>query len=931
MSKRRHTFFGRLLRKSIWFGGFLVLAGFIAFSALAAVVSRDLPDPNTLSTRAVPQSTKIFDRTGAVLLYEIHGDEKRTLVTMENIPDAMKWATVAIEDKKFYEHRGVYWKGLFRAAVMSVLKRQRVQGTSTLTQQLVKNAILTNERSMIRKLKEFILAIQMERAYTKDQILQLYFNEIPYGSTIYGVESAAQSYFGKRAKDLTLDQAALLAAIPQRPDFYSPYGTGRSGDNRDRLVIRQHYILDLMAEQGRIKHEQAEEAKKADTLKKLVPKKMGDIRAPHFVMEVKGQLEEKYGQKTVEQGGLRVLTTLDWKKQEVAEEEVARGVEQRGKKFGFTNAALISLDPKNGQTLAMVGSKDFYDIEHDGQVNVTTRPRQPGSSFKPVVYAVGFQLGYLPETELWDVNTIFKTDVGPYAPHDYDGKERGPVTIRRALQNSLNTPAVKMLYLAGVGRVLDFAEQLGYSTLRDRSRFGLSLVLGGGEVKPLEHASAYAAFANDGVSQPVAMILKVEDARGVTLEEWKPSEGQRVMDPQIARMMSNVLSDTNARTEIFGAQNALALPDRPVAAKTGTTNNFRDAWTAGYTPSIATVVWVGNNQGEMKKGADGSVIAAPIWQAFMKRATRDLPVERFLAPEPSSATKPAVLGRVTRQLIKIDKVSGKRATEFTPPEQTEERAFFEARSILHYVDKNDPLGPSPENPASDPQYENWESAVQGWAIKTQWHSTDTAPLLYDDVHTAENQPRVNILSPAPYQEIASRVFPITAQVSAARQVMRMDASINGASIGQSVGVPWDINARIPGWLRPDSYNLVVTALDDVGNRGSASATINLTAPVENARGFEVLRPLPHASWSRSAFPQTILLDWLESSMFTRVSVAFVGADGSRFLVANESVLNAATQITVPVGPAAGTYTLSIIGTKTDDSQEETSVPIVITD
>ncbi|MDP3793182.1 MAG: transglycosylase domain-containing protein [Candidatus Uhrbacteria bacterium] len=724
--KKVHKTIGKTLL--IACAGIAVL-GIFLFAVLATWISRSLPNPNTLLERNIPQSTKIYDRTGTYLLFEIHGDEKRTLVKIQDIPDMVKYATIAVEDKKFFEHRGVYWKGVLRAIFVNIFQGGYRQGASTLTQQLVKNALLSRERTASRKMKELLLALQIERVYRKDQILQLYFNEIPYGSTIYGIESAAQTYFATSSRNLLLDEAALLAAIPQAPDTYSPYGTGSRGDNRPRLVARQHKILDLMVEQGYVTKERADEAKKIDTLKKIKPKNFGDIRAPHFVMHVRSLLTEKYGQHAVEEGGLKVTTTLDWDKQQAAETAVTKGVEARGKQYHFTNAALISLDPKNGHIVAMVGSKDFLDAEHDGQVNVTLRPRQPGSSFKPIVYAAGFMRGYLPETQLWDVQTVFRTDVKDFEPHDYDGKERGPVSIRQALQGSLNIPAVKMLYLVGVGRVLDFAESLGYTTLNERSRFGLALVLGGGEVKPIEHAAAFATFANDGLLYPTAAILKVEDSTGKILEEWKLPTPTRVMEPQIARIVSSVLSDNEARAPIFGAKNSLTLPDRPVAAKTGTTNDYHDAWTAGYTPNLAAVVWVGNNNNqEMKRGADGSIVAAPIWQAYMREATKKLAKKNFIPPDPLTETKPVLLGQIFAQTILVNRSNGKRATSSTPPELIEARTFYQPHSILQFIDKDDPAGPAPTNPAQDPQYENWEHAIQTWVEKNSWHTTDTAPI-----------------------------------------------------------------------------------------------------------------------------------------------------------------------------------------------------------
>ncbi len=927
----------------------LAIIGFFIVAVAAAWISHDLPDPNTLKTREVAQSTKIYDRTGTHLLYELHGDTRRTLVKIEDIPDSVKHATIAVEDKDFYNHHGIYWRGLFRAVFDSIIHGQRIQGTSTLTQQLVKNAILTNERTLTRKVKEFLLAIQIERLYTKDQILQLYLNEIPYGSNIYGIESAAQNYFGKPAKELTLDEAALLASIPQRPDYYSPYGTGLSGDNRPQLVARQHHVLDLMAEQGYITKDEAEAAKQIDTLKKIKPKSLTGIEAPHFVTYVTSLLEAKYGQKTAEEGGLKVITTLDWDKQQAAEDEVKKGVDARGKQYHFANAALISLDPKTGQILSMVGSKDYFadpapagcrpgvTCQFDPNVNVTLRPRQPGSSFKPIVYAVGFIKGFLPDTQLWDVNTSFKTDIGPdYQPHDYDLKERGPVSIRQALQGSLNLPAVQMLYLDGVSRVLDFAESLGYTTFGDRSRFGLSLVLGGGEVTPLEHANAYAAFATEGIHYPTSAILKVEDPSGQTLEEWQQPAGDRVMSPQIARLISNVLSDNQARTYIFGAVNSLTLPDRPVAAKTGTTNDYHDAWTVGYTPSLVTAVWVGNNDNsEMKRGADGSIVAAPIWQAYMKRATKDMPVEQFTPPDPPTTDKPALLGHVVEQTINVDRASGKRATDLTPPDQIEARTYYEAHTILYYVDKDDPTGPPPANPATDPQFANWEAAVQSWVQRTGWHATDTTPIPtdYDNVHVPQNVPQVSIVQPTANQDIGSRNLTIQTNVSSAQTIQQVQATMDGTPLGTSYVSPWTLTVHIPNSLDKGVHVLDVKAIDVYGNAGDASINVNLTADKDSLSDIIIDAPAADTIWSKASFPHTVDIHMADPTVYQRIDVSFIGSDGIRRLVGSEA--NPAANpihISIPLGPPPGSYRLNVSGVSQDgNSVTEADTFVTITE
>jgi 1A family penicillin-binding protein len=906
----------------------LGIVGFFTFTLYAAWVSRDLPDPNSLISRQIPQSTKIYDRTGEHLLYEVHGDEKRTLVPIEDIPDYVKQATIAIEDRQFYEHHGIYWRGLFRAVVMSVLTGQRIQGTSTLTQQFVKNAVLTNERSLDRKLREFILALQIEQKYSKDQILQLYLNEIPYGSTIYGIEAASQTYFGKPAKELTIDESALLASIPQRPSFYSPYSTAGAAEEFTTLIGRQHYTIDRMAADGYITEEEAKNAKEIDTLAKVLPRTVGDISAPHFVMYVREQLEATYGVKTVGEGGLNVITTLDWDKQHIAEEEVTKGVEARGERYGFGNAALVSLDTRTGEVLAMVGSKDFFDEDIDGQVNVTLSARQPGSSFKPIVYAAAFARGYLPDTQVWDVNTTFKTDTQNYEPRDYDLKERGPVSLRQALQGSLNIPAVKMLYLVGLGPVIDFAEDLGYTTLSDRSRFGLSLVLGGGEVLPIEHAAAFAAFAQEGEYRAPSSILKVTDPTGTVLEEWKEPSPKRIMDQQTARVVNNVLSDNSARAYVFGLNNSLTLPGRPVAAKTGTTNNFKDAWTAGYTPSLVAVVWVGNSRGkEMRRGADGSLIAAPIWQAYMRRALEGSEVTFFNPPAPPKTTKLALLGKAFEESVKVNKITGKRATDLTPPEFVEERMSREAHSILWYIDKNDPTGPAPTNPANDPQFANWESSVRRWVTKTEWNATSSVPLEYDDIFTEESRPKVTILAPSENQTFTSRTVLARASVSGPRAIVRVEAYVDGIPVGSTDSAPWEFEIHIPNRVERGFRTLVLRAYDVVSLPGENAVSINLAADADpNLSGINILSPQSDDEWSRATFPKKIQINLDQPSIYSRIDVALLGPDGIRRLVGTKlDPEDSFLEVTLPAGPPVGRHAIVVEaqqkGTGTTDKAE----------
>lgn len=827
---------------------FAMVAGFLASAVVFAWISRDLPDPNRLLTRSVEKTTKIWDRTGKQLLYEIHGAQKRTIIELENVSPLAVQAAIASEDRNFYKHKGFRLQSLIRALAQALVKGRRVQATSTITQQLVKNAILTNERTLTRKAKELILSYQIEKKFSKEQILKMYFNEIPYGSTSYGIETASQTYFGKSAKDLDAAESALLAALPKAPSRLSPYGT-----RKEELLWWQRFILDTMAEDGYLTKEQTEAAKAVDIMARVQPRRDA-IYAPHFSLYVKELLAEKYGEREVESGGLNVITTLDFDKQKFAEEAVTNGMETV-KKYGGSNAALTAIDPKTGQVLAMVGSADYFDKENDGNVNVALRNRQPGSSFKPVVYAAAFEKGYTPDTVLFDVKTSFKTDTDePYEPSNYDGGEHGPVTIRKALAGSLNIPAVKTLYLVGIDKALDLAESMGYATLKDRSRFGLSLVLGGAEVKLVEHVAGYAVFAAEGTYRPPSYILKVDDADGKTLEEWKLEEKTGVISAETARNVNDILSDNEARAYIFGEKNYLTLSDRPVAAKTGTTNSFHDAWTLGYTPSLAAGVWVGNNDNaEMKAKADGSRVAAPIWQEFMKKSLEGTAAEPFAEPQPIVTGKPVLDGHGGETIVKIDKFSGRLATETTPPSAIVEKVFRQAHDILYYVDKDDPRGPYPADVQEDLQFENWEKAVQEWAAKNNWVTDEEPPSEIDTSHSPELAPTISFDSPADNASIADRVFYARVSVSAPRGVSRVEYAIEGVPVATTTAWPWEAPIRVPGVFSKGFYTLKATAYDDIDNNASQEITINILSEGMPLT-IEWLRPSTDITYKTGAFP-----------------------------------------------------------------------------
>ncbi len=822
-----------LFKKAIYLGLILFFIFVIYLIGAFAWYSRSLPDPNKILERNLAQSTKIYDRNEEEILYDVYGAEKRTLVKLEEIPLYVQQATISAEDKHFYEHNGFNLLAMLKGTIIDPLLGRRARGGSTLTQQFVKNAILTNERKISRKIKEFILSYKIEKAFSKDEILQMYLNEIPYGSVAYGIQSASQTFLNKNVQDLTLGESAVLVALPQAPTYYSPFGS-----HVDELFVRQGYVLDQMVKNGYITEEQAKSASEEDI--KFALKKQS-ITAPHFVMYIKELLSEKLGDDLVETGGLKVVTTLDLEMQKVAEEAVVTGVEGKGEYYKFHNAALVANDPKTGQILAMVGSKDYFDLENDGNVNVTLSLRQPGSSMKPLIYLAAFQLGYTPNTILYDVETTFKTDTKDYHPLNYDLAERGPVTIRKALQGSLNIPAVKAIYLVGVQKVIDMLELFGYTTFGDRSRFGLSLVLGGGEVQLLEHVGAYGTLANQGVYHEPVGILRVEDSKGNVLLEYKEKK-RKVMDPDLVNTLTNVLSDDASRAYVFGEGGYLTLPGRSVAAKTGTTNDYRDAWTIGYTPSLVAGVWVGNNDNSsMRSGAAGGVVAAPIWQNFMKNALKDKPVEGFPAVEIEKTGKPILDGEISGEsVVRIDKFSGKLATESTPESAVEEKIFRDAHSILHYVYKDDPRGGVPEDPnTADPAYQYWEVGVQEWLNKQAENNSgnsefvlEAPPTEYDDVHKEENKPTIFITNPSNNMTINSGILTATINVSAPRGVRRVEYYLDNALIQTKTTTPFSLNYSLSSYFVKGYHTLRAVAFDDVDNSNEAQVEVNVLLDVQ---------------------------------------------------------------------------------------------------
>jgi penicillin-binding protein 1C len=825
----------------------LFLAGTVGFIGMFVWVSNEIPDPNNIINRQIAETTKIYDHKGETVLYALHGDEKRTLVDLEDISPFAINATLVAEDRNFYEHKGFSIKGYMRAVISNIKTGGRGQGGSTITQQLVKNAILSPEKTYIRKLKELVLSIEIERRFNKDEILKMYLNEIPYGSVVYGIESAADTFLGKSSADLTLSEAALLAALPQATTYYSPYG-----NNTDALIQRQRWIINSMAELGFVTQEQAEEAKDDDVLARIQAASEGII-APHFVFYVKEQLAEHFGEQLVERGGLKVITTLDVDMQAAAEEIISEQQEHLTE-WEATNAALLSFAPKTGDILSMVGSADYFNDEISGKYNSLLGLRQPGSSIKPYVYAAAFQKGYTPSTVLYDVVTSFGSFAGAYKPQNHDLSESGPVTIKEALAQSMNIPAVKALYLADIDDFIAFVEKIGITTLSDRDRFGLSLALGGGEVRPIEHISGFSVFANEGKLIPTRAILRVEDRDGnILLNNSEQPVGKEVMDKEIARQISEILSDNVARAPVFGENSYLNI-GRPAAAKTGTTNSYKDAWTIGYTPSLVTGVWVGNSNGqEMKSGSGGSRVAAPIWNAFMRRVLTDVPAQGFNPPEPVETGKAVLDGeKQTQMLVKIDSVSGKIATEYTPEELIEEKGFGIPHSILFFIDKDDPRGEQPENPQEDPMFESWEAAVADWATREEIEIQE-APTELDDVHILENLPNVEIKKPRNRESVDTRHMFINIDATSRRGVRSVAVSLDGEEFAEITGQPFSRSVYIPNRFTKGFHKLTITAYDDVGNKASDEVTINLTAEA-GPIGVQWLNPYNSQNINAYEFP-----------------------------------------------------------------------------
>ena len=686
---RRIKFLGLILKLS----GFCLILCVFGSLFLFIHYSKDLPRPEKFTEKQLIRPTRIYDRTGEILLYEIYGEEKRIVVPIEKIPEHMKQAVITAEDANFYNHFGLDIRGIFRAVMFNIRQKGAIQGASTITQQLIRSCFLTPEKTAERKIREIILTLELERKYTKDQILEWYLNQVPFGSNCYGVESASQTYFKKSVSDISLNESALLASLIKAPTYFSPYGK-----HKDELFARKNYILSRMELLDYISETELDELKNSEI--EFARQITSIIKAPHFALYVKKQLEQEYGTEFLRQKGLKVYTTLNWDLQEQAEIIISEKSKINENHNAF-NASLVAINPKTGEILTMVGSKDYFgelypkdcvprkNCSFEPDFNIATlSSRQPGSAFKPFAYAKAFEKGFTPDTVLWDALTNFGVwGAEPYVPENYDEKFRGPISLRSALAQSINVPSVKVLYLAGIRDTINFAKSLGITTLNEKPSFyGLSLVLGGGEVKLLDITSAYGVFASRGLKIPPQTILKIEDLDGNIIKENKKT-AQRILETNVADLINNILSDNEARTPMFGPRSALYIDGYDVAAKTGTTQEYKDAWVIGYTPTIAVGVWVGNNDNSVMKKEPGVVIAGPIWNLFMIKAITYFPKENFHKPKPNVSEKDILLGIVDME---------------------------EPHSILYYVNKNDPQGDKLQNPKEDSQYTGWEAGIKLW-------------------------------------------------------------------------------------------------------------------------------------------------------------------------------------------------------------------------
>ena len=749
------------LAKFAFFG----LIGLIILMAVLFIwYGRQLPAPGKLISAQANQSSGIYDRNGE-LLYSVYQDQNRIYVDLKDIPKYLSQGTIAIEDKNFYQNKGFSITGYIRGLIIDPILRRRISGGSTITQQLVKNVLLTSERTLPRKVKELMLAIQVESRYSKEQILEMYLNDVSYGGTAIGVQAASQIYFNKDVKDLDLAQSAFLAGLPQGPSLYSPFSGNKYYLNRSKEVLNQ------MANEGYITKKQADAAYKEIEKMEFSQSNIG-IKAPHFVFYVKQQLVKQFGEAVVENGGLRVKTTLDYKIEKEAEKIVKEEIE-KVKSLKVGNGSAVVTVPKTGEILAMVGSKDYFDTKYDGNFNATTSYRQPGSSLKPITYATAFSRGYTASTLLLDTETNFKSQDSEkdYIPVNYDGKFKGPIQVRFALANSINIPAVKMLAQVGVKNAMQKAYEMGIDnwqpTEENLRNVGYSLVLGGRDVRLIDEMEAYGVFANGGQKQPLVSILEVKNSKGNVLYKYNPPSPQRIFSEEVSFLISHILLDNNARSEEFGLYSKLVVARHPsVSVKTGTTNDIRDNWTIGYTPSYVVGVWVGNNDNSpMGKVSSGITGAAPIWNRIISFVLKDKKDESPQKPDNVIALQIdayggglPVSGRPTRSEYFI------KGTEPTSPssiyakvrlsKQQQGKLANQGEISAGDYDTKDYTWFKENDPISTDGKNRWQEGIDAWLRKT--YAADR-PEFYPPTETSDFQP--NLSTPTPTEIPSATLTP----------------------------------------------------------------------------------------------------------------------------------------------------------------------------
>ena len=822
-----------LKSKKFWFDFFRIIlilmgVGIVALIILFIWFSKDLPTPSKV-VRRDGYSSKVYDRNNNAL-YDIYSQAKRDPVVFNDIPDYLKKATIAVEDKSFYTHSGIDLLTPLRI-VKNLFYFGKITGGSTLTQQLTRNVLLTTDRTITRKIKELILSIQIDAKYSKDEILGMYLNEAPYGGASWGVGPAAEQYFGKEVKDLNLVECAILAGLPQLPSVYSPYSSTPKA-----YINRTNHVLNRMVEDGYISKELSITA--MDEVKNYKFAGVNStVKAPHFVFWIKELLAEKYGKEVVENGGLKITTTVDLDLQEQAEKIVSDEID-KSEKLGISNGAALIIDPTNGQVLAMVGSRGYFSDKTDGAFNVTTQAlRQPGSAIKPVTYLAGLKKGMTAATMIMDTPVTFAGVGGQknYSPQNYNGKFNGPMSLRNALGNSINTTAVKTLANVGVENMLKLAYEMGMSTLEptkeNLSKFGFAVTLGGAEVKMIELASAYTAFANGGDSMKAIGILKVEDRNGRVLEEYKVPDSKKVMTPQEAFIISNILSDNSARELTFGAVNGLQISNYQVAVKTGTTNDKRDNWAIGWTPNLLTAVWVGNNDNtSMGKIASGVSGATPIWKKIMlaslpKRNKEDFPipsgivnldvdsVSGYLAHDGFTSRKEYFIDGTQSSVsdpIHLNLKVCKGVTGLATPDDIA-NGNFDYKEFFRFKE-NDPVSTDGIN--------RWQEGIDKW-ISEQSDNGKYFPV--ENYCRSDGMVNVGIESPR-NESTVSKQFDIKINTTSLKKIVEVKLWIDGVEKKTWTEKPYEITIND---LTDGPHLIKVKAIDKDGNNQEREAKIGV--------------------------------------------------------------------------------------------------------